>query len=319
MLAQAHERAGELDQAERECRSVLDVNPGSVAAYRGLARVADQRGEHATVAACAGMVDLLDEADPEETALLKSLEGTISPAGDIDPTELPFPDELRETYQVVSLVLPELAEVFDGEQPTPLPPHHPGAAAVSRLARAFRIDEILVSIDDKVTGAVAGIGLPLRITISPALLRDAGDGVFRFWVGRALCDALTGGALLGHLDDRNLVDFGAALCGARVLSAEAQHLRKQLAKVLPRKTRKQLETISLSLEEEHWAAYRRAEEERADRAGLLLSRNPRDGIAELARRGKKSGREILGSRHLAALMRYAISDAYARSAAELWA
>ena len=319
MLAQAHERAGELDQAERECRSVLDVNPGSVAAYRGLARVADQRGEHATVAACAGMVDLLDEADPEETALLKSLEGTISPAGDIDPTELPFPDELRETYQVVSLVLPELAEVFDGEQPTPLPPHHPGAAAVSRLARAFRIDEILVSIDDKVTGAVAGIGLPLRITISPALLRDAGDGVFRFWVGRALCDALTGGALLGHLDDRNLVDFGAALCGARVHSAEAQHLRKQLAKVLPRKTRKQLETISLSLEEEHWAAYRRAEEERADRAGLLLSRNPRDGIAELARRGKKSGREILGSRHLAALMRYAISDAYARSAAELWA
>jgi cellulose synthase operon protein C len=319
LLAAALEKQGELGPAADECRFVLEADPASIAAYRTLARIGEGRGQHALVAAAAGIVDLLGATDPEETALLKSLEGTGSPAGSLDPTSLSLPEHLASSQRVLASVLTELAALFPLELPAVLPANHSASAAVSRLARALGLSGVSVAIVEGAAGAEAGIGSPVRLAISPALARSPGEGVFRFWVGRALFSAVTGSALLERLDDHELADLAAALCGAKVLSAAAQQRRKELGRILPRKLRKQLESTSLPTEEGHWAALRNAERMRADQAGLLFSRTPRDGLAELGRIDGRSGRALLGSPRLAPLIRFVLSDDYARLAGGLWA
>jgi tetratricopeptide (TPR) repeat protein len=319
LLAAACEQQGQLEPAAGECRFVLEANPGSVPAYRTLARVAERRGQHALVAAAAGMVDLLGEADPEETALLKSLEGTGSPAGSLQAGALPLPEHLAASHRVVMSARAELAAVFAQPPADSLPADQPAVAAVSRLARALGLSGISVSIAEGNRGAAATIDNPPRLTLSPALASSPGDAVFRFWVGRALFGALTGGALIERLQDAELVDLAAALGGARAISPAAQQLRKQLTRSMPRKLRKQLEATSLPLEEAHWSELRAAERERSDRAGLLFSRSPREGLAELGLVEGRSGRALLGCPRLAPLMRFVLSDEYDRLAVALWA
>ena len=216
-------------------------------------------------------------------------------------------------------VFQELAPAYPRVLGAVLSAEHPVTAACQRLARAVGVESVLVAVDEGIEGAVAGLGQPVPLAVSPALAESPGNSVFRFWVGRALCSSLTGGALLEQLADEELLDLGAALGSARVVSSSAQQLRRALSRVLPRKVRKQLEPAVFPSTVEPWVNYRAAEQERADRVGLLLSRNPRAGLAELARAERLAMADLARSPRLSRLVRFVVSDVYARSAAALWA
>jgi tetratricopeptide (TPR) repeat protein len=318
LLGRARLVKGEVAAAAHEYRTILDGDPGCAAAYRGLGTVADQAGDHPTVAATAGMLDLLGDAGPEETALLKGLEGVMSPAGRIDPRSVELAKEARALERLLGPLWVELAPLFPTVLDAELDGRHPLAVVCQRLARGFGIEELVVSFSE-VEGARGGLGLPVPLLVSPHLAEAVGSGAFRFWVGRALASSLTGGALLERLSDRELCDFASAVGEGKPSTPEAQALRKLAGKLLPRKLRRQLEDAELPLRPAPWAAYRAAERDRADRIGLVLSRNPRDGIAELARVAKRADpRAILDDPRLVALMRYAVSEDYERLSAALW-
>jgi tetratricopeptide (TPR) repeat protein len=315
--AKALERRGERTSAVRELRAILQGNPASVEGYRGLARVMERAGQHETVVAALAVVDLLGEGSPEEAALLRGLEGAMTPAGRVVLESLPLLEDLRPLQRALELASPYFESVFPTQVPDPLPADHPTAAACSRLARAFGIGEVVVSLSGPV-GAESGVGFPVPILLEPSLGHSPGDATFRFWVGRALSLAASSGAILGRLSDADLVDLADALCTTRNVSLAAQNLRKQFGKVLPRKLRKQLESMGLSTTESTWAAYRSADLTRADCLGLLAARNPRPALGELARLEGLTGPDALRSVRIACLAQFALSDEYARGVRGLW-
>jgi golgin subfamily B member 1 len=317
LSARGYERLGRFEEAAGQYRALLSGDVLSVEGYRGLARLASRAGRHETEAAVAALIDLIGEADPEETALLKGLEGVMTPAGRVDLATMPLPKELERLQQILKLVAPFLHEVYPTHLPDVLPSGHPVMVASQRLSEALDLGEIIVSLSAAV-GAEAGPGDPVPLLIAPTLAETPGNAAFRFWVGRALCTAATSGVLLERLSEEELADFVLALTEERTASSTVQALRKQLGKALPRKIRKQLEAMQSSTDVSLWRKYRAEEERRADRVGLLMSRNVRDGLLQLAGALKLGEGELTRSLRIVGLMRYAISDEFAEGLRSLW-
>jgi len=163
--------------------------------------------------------------------------------------------------------------------------------------------------------AMAGAGHPPSLYLRADLVRQGFTARYRFWVGRALALAGGAGALFKHLSDEELDLFVTALVTPRPLDAATQQLRKQLTRALPRRTRKQVEQLTLSPPgPDVWNRYRVFEMQHADRAGLLASSNPHVALTEL---GKSIGQGI-DSPRLQELQRYSLSDDYARQYQALW-
>jgi hypothetical protein len=242
----------------------------------------------------------------------------MSPGGSVDFNAIALPPELRGIQQALELATPYLEALYPTYMPEELLPDHPAAAACQRVAMTMGLGAVRVALVDDQAGAAAGPGDPIPVVVSRALGGDSGGAAFRFWIGRALCAAATSSTLLGRLTDGDLEELLEALCTSRPVGRGAQQVKKQLSKVLPRKLRKQLETIVLDLSPQVLARYRAAEEERADRVGMLVSRNPGAGIEELARVEGVALERITSSSRLTGLMRYVMGEAYARAARSLW-
>jgi len=314
LIGRAMEGQGRTSMAAMEYRTLLERNAGCVEAYRGLGRVS---GNPETARAAASLVDLLGQATPEETVLLQGVEGTAMPAGRLDLGIMSPPEELRPLRQVLQLAAPYLGPVYPTSLPDRLAEDHRGAIACQRLAASLGMGKVLVSLTGP-AGATAGLGEPVPLVLAPALATSPGSAAFRFWVGRALCTAATGSVLLEQLRDDELVELVEALCSPRLISQETRQLRKQVGKMMPRKVRKQLEEMDVSVDPRAWAACRAWEQQRADQVGLLMSRSPTSAIAELARALNVPGDQVSRSPRLARLMRFAISDDYARGCHALW-
>jgi hypothetical protein len=157
------------------------------------------------------------------------------------------------------------------------------------------------------------------LQLASALAERSQQPGFRFWVGRALCQAATPGSLFDYLDDRSLDHLLEALCTTRPNDAEIQQMRKQVTKALPRKIRKQLEAETLpTTTSQLWRQYRTAETTRADQVGLLLCRSPRVAVEELLRAEGQSLEDLPQAARPLQLLRFAISEDFSRAYRQLW-
>ncbi|MBN1944497.1 MAG: hypothetical protein JW797_02420 [Bradymonadales bacterium] len=317
LLGRTLEHMDNTEAAGAEYRSLLQQHTGNVAAYRGLSRVMSQLGLHETAAAAISLIDLLGRLEPKETTLLKGLEGVMMPPGTMDLSTMALPPEARPLEQLFQMAVPHLGQIYPTAQPEVLAGDHPVTTACRRLAAALGIDNLSVSLGG-IGGARAGLGDPVPLVLTPELRENPGNAAFRFWVGRALATAAAHSLLLDRLSDERLTDLIDALCDPRPDSNAAQQLKKQLSRILPRKVRKDLEGMDNTDLVRRLPAYRAAEQRRADQVGLLLCRHPKEGILVLAQAMRIPREEMVAAPRLAELMRYGISEEYARRSRALW-
>jgi hypothetical protein len=318
LRARALEKQGELETAATEYREILAANITCVDAYRGLARVMERIGHDETVAAAAALADLVGEATPEETALLQGLSGATTPGGRLDISLLPLPTEVRHLHDLLAQVDVALAPLYPTTLGESLAAGHAAGAVAQRLADSLGLGRVRVTVSGQY-GVTAGVGDPLPLVVAHPLIGSPTSPLFRFWVGRALATVAAHSVLVERLADGELLDLAEALTASRPESRDAQDLAKQLGNLLPRKQRKQLQALDLPSSPGLWSAFRSAEQRRADQVGLLMSRNPKEAILALGEAGHMSPGELASSPRLAHLMRYTLSEEYARLARALWA
>ena len=134
-----------------------------------------------------------------------------------------------------------------------------------------------------------------------------------------MAETATPAALLCRLSNSELDELAEVLCSPRGGDPAVQHLRKQLARSLPRKIRKRLEQLDVpAWSNETWERYREAEMFRADCVGLLMCRDPKLSLIQLIKRFDLPAEKLASSPRLANLMRFAVSEEYARLLRELW-
>jgi len=125
--------------------------------------------------------------------------------------------------------------------------------------------------------------------------------------------------LLEQLDNAQLNHLLNALCPPTPIDRETQLLRKQVARALPRKVRKHLETLSPpNPSVEMWARYRSAVADRTARAALLLCRSPRVALSELLRAEGLTPEQLEQEPTLVQLLQFVTSDEYVSANRQLW-
>lgn len=315
LLARALEQHGEPEAATPHHRLVLDGDPTHGAALHGLVRTAAPE----TAAAAAALLVMLGAASADEQALLAHFSAaTARPR--IVAAEPPQPERRMDALQeLLKTLVPALEAVYGttggGEL---LSARHLTTLAATQLATSLGIGPVRVELVSA-TGASPGIGHPLPLRIERALSSHPESAVFRFWVGRALVRGAGGGGVALQLDDDQLGELFAAVQGARGLSPRAQQLRERIGDLLPRKTRRHLAQLAAEAADlQLWFRYRRRLERWADRVGLVLSRDPGAALAALAASQGIDATALGGQPELAALMRFSVSEDYARLSRSMW-
>ncbi|MBW2731691.1 MAG: hypothetical protein JRH20_04815 [Deltaproteobacteria bacterium] len=321
LWAKAQEAAGDSEGAAQRYRQlVTHKSPETqVEAARGLSRLMSFLGQPAIASSAAALLLGRGEANSGEEQQVQALEQTGAPYGSLELSALAVPRELGPLHELLSLVLPHLSSVYKAKPADPLPGSHELVVATTQIATAFGLPAPKLSVEAEAAlagmPAMAGVGHPPSLYLRADLVRQGFTTRYRFWVGRALALAGGAGALFKHLSDAELDLFVTALLTPRPLDAATQNLRKQLTRALPRRTRKQVEQLTLSPPgPDVWSRYRIFEMQHADRAGLLVSSNPHVALTEL---GKSIGQGI-DSPRLQELQRYSLSDDYARQYHALW-
>jgi hypothetical protein len=297
-------------------RKLLADSPACVEAYRGLNRLMGVLGKPALATAAAAVLDLLGESTPAERGQVKTLDQLNFPPGRLSLGALPLRPMLKPVVQTFDLVAPHLGPVYPMPQQVPLEDGAPATRAVRRLARVLGLSEVTVSVEGD-EPARAGVGLPAGVRLNAQLARQPDGPIFRFWVGRALAEAVTAGALLARLPNQELDELIEALFAQRPEMA-AQQLRKQLGRAVPRRVRKQLEQQRLDpVDSRLWDRYRADEQRRCDVIGMLICGNPKVAVAELAATTGVTGSPAMDPR-LRDMMTFAVTDRYAVLHAAIW-
>ncbi|MBK8482068.1 MAG: hypothetical protein IPL40_13000 [Proteobacteria bacterium] len=315
LMAQALEQQGEREAAAQQYRHVLDGDPTQGAALHGLVRNAASE----IAAAAAALLVLLEAATIEEQALLASFSAAEARPR-IVAAEPPQPERRMDALQeLLKTLVPALEEVFGAAGAAPeLAPNHPVTLAVLQLATSLGIGPVRVALVAE-AGANPGIGHPLPLRLDRALSAQLESPAFRFWVGRALVRGAGGGAVALQLDDDRIAEIFAALQGSRGLSPRAAQLRQVIGHLLPRKTRRHLAQLATeAADPQMWSRYRRRLERWADRVALVLSRDPGAALGALAASQGLLPAALNGQTELAALMRFAVSEDYARLFRSMW-
>jgi len=315
LMAQALELQGEREAAAQHHRQVLDSDPTHCAALHGLVRSATPE----IAAAAAGLLRLLGAATAEEQSLLTDF-GATEARPRIVATEPPQPERRMDALQeLLKTLVPALEDVFGPAGAGPeLAPSHPATLAVGQLATSLGIGPVRVELV-AAAGASPGIGHPLPLRLDRALSARPESPAFRFWVGRALVRGSGGGAAALQLDDDQLAEVFAAVQGARGLSPRAEELRQRIGQRLPRKTRRHLAQLATeAADPQMWSRYRRRLERWADRVALVLSRDPGAALAALAAFQGIDPAASSAQTELGALMRFAVSEDYARLFRSMW-
>jgi Tfp pilus assembly protein PilF len=317
LMSRAMEQSGEMEAAVGSYRELLAQDAGCAEAYRGLYRLMGVLGKPTLADSAAAMLDLIGVATAEEQAKARDLDRLDVPPGTLDVALLPIDLEQRQLREALELAAPHLAPVFPLELNQLQKWSHPAATAAKRLAGVLGLSGVKVSVEGDLP-ARAGVGDPASLQIAYRLASKPGSAAFRFWIGRALARAATPGALLGQLSDGQLGELIEALTVQRPIDTLTQKLRKQVLKALPRKVRKLVDQVKPEhATAEVWKQYRDEERIRADRVGMLVCGSPRAAIAELATSGG-FGDDPTRSPYMRQLMRFAVSDDYARLHARLW-
>jgi hypothetical protein len=278
-----------------QLRRVVEEHPLDGPAYRGLALACSHAGQPGTAALAASAADLLGEKDEAVEQALMPLRLVAAPRprqGSLPPDEalrqLVGATRAAHFRELAAVLDPFLHELFpDGARrlagATAIPEGLPAASPVRTIALALGVPEIALH-----RAPVASVqilpGAPPALLLPPELLDEVRVARLLFEVGGALA-RVAARATLAVVEPRQEVQ---ALVDA-ILRPEREdtgprELRKRIAKVLPRRARKELERLveesSRSALVAEWTAWEEEERRRALRAGVVFARDLR-GAAEV--------------------------------------
>jgi tetratricopeptide (TPR) repeat protein len=314
LMARALEARENSSAASDTYRHVLERDAANMQAYRGLTRT----GSTEVALSAAAIVDLLGEVQTAELKLLTPIDWDELPNGSLS-AEPPQPEErFTALQQILEALLPYLHHAYPPLAGDPLPPHQPAAAAAIQLASTIGLGSLDVRLGGTGTARV-GIGQSIVLQLDPALAERHPDPEFRFWVGRALARAIAGGAVLQQLDEAEFAQLFAALRERRGDDSMASALQRTLQRSVPRKIRRHIDRLLPKADDPQlWSRYARRLERWADRLGLVLCRHPGIGLRSLARSEGMSPEDAASNTELASLMRFVVSDDFARIYRNIW-
>lgn len=299
-LAGLHLWGDNLAEASAEYLRVLEQEPFSQDAYRGLYRVYDRRGDMDRSAGAAQAICAVGEGDDAERKIAEqarlAVEGSLSSATATPLTReghwhlLAHSDEppaARELLVAIAdflpQVMPEQLETSRQGSVIPLDPADALTARCSLLAGVLGIDRVDYCLGQDRLVAVEALPGPIpRLVVDERLAQRAPKAEFRFIVGRALAHVMTRSLYLNALSGRSVELVLAAVVelfdrgfGAYLgHGPELDELVKRINRAVPRRTRKSFEELALA----HSSAgplsvskWQRAVERSAERVGLLLA------------------------------------------------
>jgi lipopolysaccharide biosynthesis regulator YciM len=315
LYARALEASQRRDAADRY-RELGQHAESFVSACRGLVRC----GSRGTALAAATLVELVGKAGDEErvqlTALGATLEDDAAPQGRVPQDSLRAADE-GTLEQSLALLGPFIDELFELEQ---------GDAAsaeleqlVGALSSSLRLDAVAVR---RVRGrqVVFVGGAEPRLLVGRELGKDPSAPWRRYAIGRAL--AMVGPHQVGldALSTQQLEDLFTAIHEKRPPTDEQVALKKLYGKVVPRKTRKQLEQLGPPAELGKLGVYRASYAGYAERLALVLARHPGAVLRRLAgeREVELAPAALLADSRVSALLRFALSKDFSRLYNSVW-
>jgi tetratricopeptide (TPR) repeat protein len=311
MHARALGGAGDNQAALKICRQLIEQDPTSVAAHRATVLAATSE----TAAAAASIVELFGEPlEAEEVIHLKTLARGATPRGKLPSTWLRVADELAEFEQQLQL-LQQYAASELAPEPQLVSGSHEAVAMTKTLAECFDVECLGVELSDKPGARPILMPDGFGLRINSELASDARSVPFRTWVGRAMALGCFGGAVV-EIAPAQLDQLLAALESKRPADADAARLRKAVLSSIPRRQRKQIEAFAWS--KEQVTRYRRQRAKVADEIALVLSRRPGEAIGLLAEADGVSHSQLATSKRMTRLLRFCISDDYARGCRDVW-
>jgi len=299
-LAGLHLWGDNLGEATSEYTRVLDQDPFSTEAFRGLYRVYDRRGDLERAAGAAQAVVAVAGKDVPERKIAAQatapMEAALSsavatPLGVHDFWNLlAHPDEPQLARELLYLmadyipaVVPHEVEQMGGGTIISLPPEDALYGRCTQLSHVLGVDRMEVCIGHNLPAQVSALpGNPPRLVVEESFAKRSGAGEFRFAVGRALAAILTRSLYLTALQPRTVELLLAAVAalfergyGEYLNQArEVEELSRAINRAIPRKARKMLEEPGRSYAAgqpvifKSWYA---AAQRSAERAGLLLA------------------------------------------------
>jgi hypothetical protein len=318
LFARALEQVNEIGDAVNVYRMFIQYDPACTTAYRGLSRLMMMLGKPALAAASISVLELLGKASPSDLRQLETLRREGDPPGKIDLADIAVDTDIKPIRELLLLVLPFLSQIFAMPLESPLEPAHRAYSAVQRIAQQLNLNAVRVGVT-ATDYAIVGIGEPITIHIHSRLIQVPDSPDFRFWVGRALYLAGSGGVLLQRLSNEALNQLLEALIDSRTSHPTILQLRKTLKNKLPRKIRKILEQYQLPQPPAPaaWNRFRSLEVQRADHLGLLISGNPSTALIEVAKQEDVINAPLSSAR-LRDLIQYSISEEYTKRYMALW-
>lgn len=282
-LAQLQLASGQADRAVGEFRRALGADPFNASALRGLAEAMRAR---------------LPECSAMFAGLAELAEGrvvTVGPAGRRQPlsaAEL----ELLGTNNPVLAVVAEMARQFEpfapsiiadvmGQLPrgTEAPPSHPAFVRCASVAQMFGLPafKLYIDPDGGSVNLVADEGVALCVGQRLAGL-GGGHARIAFEAARLFAFIIEHQTLAAVTDANQMVAILTAL-HPNARQPELERIKTRLGRVLPRKTRKELERLVADGSAiQATAAYHADAHRRADRAALLVTGDPVTAMTSLA-------------------------------------
>jgi tetratricopeptide (TPR) repeat protein len=319
-LAGLHLWGDNLGEAISEYMRVLDLDPFSADAFRGLYRVYDRRGDveraagaaQAICAVAAGREVPERKIAQQAAAPMEAMLGAAvaSPLGVTDFWQLlAHHDEPKVARELLYLCADFLPQIFPNEvdraasgSMLPVSEEDQLAQRCAQLARVLGVDRFETCIGQSLSASAVTLpGVPPRLVVDDGFAARASAAEFRFAAGRALAGVLTRSLYLSVLPPRSVELLLAAIVelyekgfsGYLAQRREVEEISRALGRAIPRKLRKTLEEPARAYaagQPVAAAAWYVASQRSAERAGLLLTGDVEAALAVL--KAEKASRAV---------------------------
>ncbi|MBQ9244579.1 MAG: hypothetical protein IJ165_15375 [Proteobacteria bacterium] len=270
--AQALTSAGQLESAVGEYRRTLTRNIKLRDAFEPFLEVLRQTGDEISLAAVTAVRDAGVETETPEL-YLRCVSG--APRGYFDVDHMGFARQLIDAQRYLRQMTPYAFELFnDHLQPVMLASSHWAYTRCYKLfGQNLEVKQIFVAKRLKKELCIVKLQETPALIFDERLLREDMMVEFDFWAAYAMHQAVTGGCLIDALDDAHVEALFSALCQARPESAEAQVMKKNLFRTLPRTERK-LFKDGVPFLAPNWTEFRNALRTRAACVAAVISASP---------------------------------------------
>ncbi|MBQ4360467.1 MAG: hypothetical protein II767_09435 [Proteobacteria bacterium] len=270
--AQALTSAGQLESAVGEFRRTLTRNIKLRDAFEPFLEVLKQTGDEISLAAVTAVRDAGTETEGAELNL-RCVSG--APRGYFDVDHMGFARQLVDAQRYLRQMTPYAFELFnDHLQPVMLDSSHWAYTRCYKLfGQNLEVKQIFVAKRLKNELCIVKLQETPGLIFDERLLREDKMVEFDFWAAYAMHQAVTGGCLIDVLDDAHVDALFSALCQAKPESADAQVMKKNLFRALPRTERK-LFKDGVPFLAPNWTEFRNALRTRAACVAAVISASP---------------------------------------------